>query len=124
MRRLAQIALRKYGSQGVSFKLVVRAGNTQFRGYGPAAPFTPGNDSLFKPDQYLLRVHEPGCQESEAIDLELVWLAAIRREANLPVPEPIATLDGKWVTAITLPASGGAAGWGFILASPRLALAE
>ena len=100
MRQLAQLALQKYGLQDAPFKLVVQAGNTLFRVYGPASPFTAGSDDLFEPGQYLLRVHEPGYQEPEAIDLELTWLAAMRREANLPVPEPIPTLDGQWVLSV------------------------
>jgi hypothetical protein len=81
MRLLARLALREYGLQDVPFKLVVQAGNTLFRVYGPASPFAPGNDDLFESGQYMLRVHEPGYQEPEAIDLELTWLTAMRREA-------------------------------------------
>jgi hypothetical protein len=51
MRQLARLALREYGLQDAPFKLVVQAGNTLFRVYGPASPFTPGNDDLFEPGQ-------------------------------------------------------------------------
>jgi Ser/Thr protein kinase RdoA (MazF antagonist) len=107
MRQLARLALQEYGLQDAPFKLVVQAGNTLFRVYGPALSFTPGNGDLFEPSQYLLRVHEPGYQEPEAIDLELTWLTAMRREANLPVPEPVATLAGQWVLAINVPGVPG-----------------
>ena len=56
MRQLARLALREYGLQDAPFKLVVQAGNTLFRVYGPALPFTPGSDDLFEPSQYLLRM--------------------------------------------------------------------
>ena len=62
---------------------------------------------LFEEGQYLLRVYEPGYQEIEAIELELTWLAAMRRDANLPVPEPIATLDGRWLLSINVPGVAG-----------------
>ena len=107
MRQLALLALREYGLQDALFKLIVQAGNTLFRVYEPASSFTPGSDDLFEPGQYLLRVHKPGYQEPEAINLELAWLAAMRQEEDLPVPEPIATLDGKWVPAINAPGVPG-----------------
>jgi len=56
MRQLARLALQKYGLQDAPFKLVVQAGNTLFRVYGPASPFAPGSDDLFEPGQYLLRM--------------------------------------------------------------------
>lgn len=107
MRQLARLALREYGLQEAIFKLVVQAGNTLFRVYSPDSPFPQVAGNLFEPDQYLLRIHEPGYQEPEAIDLELTWLAAMRREADLPVPEPLATLTGQWVTAINFPGVPG-----------------
>lgn len=107
MRQLAQLALQKFGLQDAPFKLVVQAGNTLFRVYGPASSVTSGSDNLFEPSQYLLRVHEPGYQEPEAIDLELTWLAAMRREANLPVPEPIPTRNGQWLATVNVPGVPG-----------------
>ncbi len=67
--------VRKICGQQSRFQRIERAvfgegltyrGNTLFRVYGPASPFTPGNDNLFEPGQYLLRVHEPGYQEPRA----------------------------------------------------------
>jgi len=102
MRRLAEMALAAFGISDARFKLLRQAGNTLFRVY------TPANDDkvageLFEPGQYLLRVHEPGYQEPEAIDLELAWLAAMRRDADLPVLEPVPTLDGRLLLPVSLP---------------------
>jgi Ser/Thr protein kinase RdoA (MazF antagonist) len=102
MRELASLVLAEYGLQDAPFKLVLQAGNTLFRVYGPAPSPAP-DDDLFEPGQYLLRIYAPGWQPPEAIRLELAWLAAMRREAGLPVPEPVARPDGTLLTRIHLP---------------------
>jgi len=107
MRQLATVALMSYGVDEARIHLVRQAGNTLFRVTTHNLPCLEAPDGLFEEGQYLLRVHEPGYQEQEAIDLELTWLTAMRQEANLPVPEPIATLDGQWVQAINAPSVQG-----------------
>lgn len=107
MRQLAKVALMRYGVDEARFQLVCQAGNTLFRVKTSDLPAPEAPDGLFEEGQYLLRVHEPGYQEPQAIDLELTWLAAMRREANLPVPEPIATLDGEWLLSINVPGVPG-----------------
>ncbi len=102
MRRLAEKALAAFGITDARFNLLRQAGNTLFRVY------TPVNDDevsgeLFEPGQYLLRVHEPGYQEPEAIELELAWLSAMRLDADLPVPEPIPALDGRLLLPVSVP---------------------
>jgi len=107
MRQLATVALMRYGVDEARFHLVRQAGNTLFRVTTSDLPSAEAPDGLFEEDQYLLRVHEPGYQEPEAIDLELTWLAAMRREANLPVPEPIAAAEGRWLLSISAPGVPG-----------------
>ena len=107
MRQLATAALMNYGVDEAHIDLVRQAGNTLFRVKTSNLPRSEAPDGLFEEGQYLLRVHEPGYQEPEAIELELTWLAAMRREANLPVPEPIKTLDGRWVLSINVPGIQG-----------------
>jgi Ser/Thr protein kinase RdoA (MazF antagonist) len=107
MRQLATAALERYGVDEARIFLVRQAGNTLFRVWTSNLPGPEAPDGLYEEGQYLLRVHEPGYQEPEAIDLELSWLAAMRREANLPVPEPIATLDGQWMLSINAPGVQG-----------------
>jgi Ser/Thr protein kinase RdoA (MazF antagonist) len=107
MRQLATVALMRYGVDEARFHLVRQAGNTLFRVKTSNLPSPEAPDGLFEEGQYLLRVHEPGYQEPEAIDLELTWLDAMRREANLPVPEPIAALDGRWLLSINAPGVPG-----------------
>jgi Ser/Thr protein kinase RdoA (MazF antagonist) len=103
MRQLASTALLQYGVDQANFHLVRQAGNTLFRVQTSCLPAAEAPAGLFEEGQYLLRVHQPGYQEPEALELELAWLAAMRREANLPVPEPIATLDGRWLLQIKMP---------------------
>ena len=107
MRQLATVALTSYGVDEARFHIVRQAGNTLFRVRTSNLTSPEAPDGLFEEGQYLLRVHEPGYQEPEAIDLELTWLTAMRREANLPVPEPIATLDGQWLLSINAPGVQG-----------------
>ena len=107
IRELAKRALVEYGVVDARIDLLRQAGNTLFRVRTSNLPGPEAPEGLFEPGLYLLRVHEPGYQELEAIDLELTWLAAMRREANLPVPEPIATQDGQWVLTINVPGVPG-----------------
>jgi len=102
MRQLASAALEEYGVHQARFHLVRQAGNTLFRVHTSSLSGAESPGGLFEEGQYLLRVHEPGYQEPEAIELELAWLAAMRREADLPVPEPISTLDGRWLLPINV----------------------
>jgi Ser/Thr protein kinase RdoA (MazF antagonist) len=108
MRRLASAALTNFGVNEARFFLVRQAGNTLFRVQTSVLPNRGAVDDLFEEGQYLLRVHEPGYQAPEAIELELIWLDAMRREANLPVPEPIAALDGQYLLPIIAPGIPGA----------------
>jgi Ser/Thr protein kinase RdoA (MazF antagonist) len=48
-------------------------------------------------------VHESGYQKTAAIELELAWLAAMRRDADLPVAEPVPSLDGRLLLPISFP---------------------
>lgn len=108
MRQLATAALRGFGVEEARLQLLRQAGNTLFRVQTPDLPDPDAPEGLFEAGQFLLRVHEPGYQEPEALDLELTWLAAMRREAQLPVPEPLATPDGRcWVLPITVPGVEG-----------------
>ncbi len=107
MRQLARVALEAYGIGNASFVLLRQAGNTLFQVRAPG--LRPcSTQELFEPDKYLLRVHEPGYQSPEALELELAWLAAMRREADLPVQEPVPALDGRLLVSAASPGVPGA----------------
>ncbi|MBN1150297.1 phosphotransferase [candidate division WOR-3 bacterium] len=102
IRGLAQLALDAYGLSNTRIKFLRQAGNTIFRIH-EIKPKSSTKDNLYVPGQYMLRVHQHGYQTPEAIELELAWLASMRRDANLPVPEPVPTLDGKLFTRVLIP---------------------
>jgi Ser/Thr protein kinase RdoA (MazF antagonist) len=103
MRQLARVALDTYGLADARFRFVLQAGNTLFRVYDPRPDPAKMENGLFEEGQYLLRIHYPSYQTADAIELELAWLAALRRDAGLPVPEPIPTLDGGLLTQVSIP---------------------
>jgi Ser/Thr protein kinase RdoA (MazF antagonist) len=107
MRRLARVALEAYGLADARYKFVLQAGNTLYRVYDPRPVPTLTANGLFAEGQYLLRIHYPPYQTAEAIELELAWLAAMRREAGLPVPEPVPALDGRLLTQVSVPGIPG-----------------
>jgi len=102
MRQLAKVALNAYGLADTRLKFLKQAGNTLYR-VNEASPSHTTKAELYTPGQYMLRIHQPGYQTPEAIALELAWLAAMCRDANLPVPEPVSTLDGKLVAQVSIP---------------------
>jgi Ser/Thr protein kinase RdoA (MazF antagonist) len=103
LRQLASVALDAYGLAGARFKLVRDAGNTMFRVYASNPVPTRTANDLYEEGQYLLRIHQPGYQATDAIKLELAWLTGMCQDANLPVPEPIPTLDGRLLTLGSVP---------------------
>jgi len=106
MRQLAQGALNAYGLADARCNFLKQAGNTLFR-VNEAIPAHTTKAELYVPGQYLLRIHQPGYQTPSAIELELAWLAAMCRDADLPVPEPISTLDGALLAQISIPGIPG-----------------
>jgi Ser/Thr protein kinase RdoA (MazF antagonist) len=108
MRQLAGVALDAYGLAGARFKFLRQAGNTLFRVHAPDLTPARTDRDLFQENHYLLRIHQPGYQAPDAIELELAWLNAMRQEADLPVSEPVPTLDGKLLTRVSIPGIPGA----------------
>ena len=72
------------------------------RVYDPSPDPCKTGNGLFEEGQDLLRIHYPPYQTAGAIELELAWLASIRRDADLPVPEPVRTLDGRLFTKVSV----------------------
>jgi Ser/Thr protein kinase RdoA (MazF antagonist) len=107
MRQLAQAALGAYGLSDARFRLVLDAGNALFRVFDPHPAAAGAASALFEEGQYLLRLHQPNYRTADAIELELAWLAAMRRDADLPVPEPVPALDGKLLTQASIPGGAG-----------------
>ncbi|GLQ09952.1 aminoglycoside phosphotransferase [Devosia yakushimensis] len=45
--------------------------------------------------RFTLRIHRPGYQSRPAIESELAWMAALRRDTDVPIPEPLPGADGR-----------------------------
>lgn len=98
LRPLAALALRAYGLDDARLTFEHYSGNIIFRADVPGVSARPG--ALYVPGRYNLRVL--AINDTETIASELTWLAALR-QAGLPVPEPVPTLDGRLFLEVTTP---------------------
>ena len=102
-RNLARAALDTYGLNRARLTYLTTAGNVLFRVDESTPPRSLPKDYPFEPGRYLLRIHDPDEQATDAIQLEMSWLAAIRRDTGLPVPEPVSTPDGRLTVRLSVP---------------------
>ena len=87
LRRLAVKALTAYDIHRYRLIALQHEGNSTFR-----VDAVDGK-------RYVLRIHSP-LKTVETVQSEMMWLAALRRETELVVPEPISTRDGSFLTII------------------------
>ena len=97
MRRLAQEALDAYPLADPELRFIAHGENTTFRVDAGA----PGGR-----ERFLLRVHRPArhgrnVDPVAAVGSELCWLAALRADTGLAVPEPFRTTGGNLTTVAT-----------------------
>ena len=104
-KQIARTALEAFGFSEARLRLIVNAGNIMYR-VNPANPM-PTEGSLYVDNCYLLRLHWPGYQSDGAINSELEWLSALCDE-GLPVPQPVATIEGELSVEISVPGVPGA----------------
>ncbi|GII29909.1 phosphotransferase enzyme family protein [Planotetraspora mira] len=86
MRRLAQVAVEAYPVETVRITPLMRGYNTTFR------IDTAGGG------RHVLRIQRTGGPTAEMVRSEMTWLAALRRDTDLVVPEPVPTRDGDLLT--------------------------
>ncbi len=101
LRQLAEAALKEYGLSGSQLTFLHYEGNVIFR---VDAPGNAPSEIVMDPNvgnRYALRILSIG--DTQAINSELTWLAALTKEAGLPVPQPVPTLDGRLLITITTP---------------------
>ncbi len=101
LRQLAQAALPDYGLATARLVFLHYEGNVIFRVDAPGSNQVQSEASPYVANRYALRIHTTG--DTQAIASELTWLAALRREAGLPVPEPVPTVDGKLLVTMAIP---------------------
>src|SRR5579871_1259757 len=97
LKQLAETALSAYDLGETRLTSLMHFFNTTFR-------VDTCSTGATMPQRYVIRIHRPGSQDASTIRSELLWLLALRREANLVVPKPVARRDGGLVT---LAASSG-----------------
>jgi len=106
LHQLAESALEQYGLGSARLVLVSDAGNTLYRVYSSERA-RRGDDGLFVPGQFLLRVHWAGYRDPAAIRSELEWLRSLREQDALPVPEPVPALNGDLMIRVSHPGVPG-----------------
>jgi Ser/Thr protein kinase RdoA (MazF antagonist) len=53
-------------------------------------------------ERYVLRIHRPSRKTVAEVRSEMIWLAALRQETNLVVPQPVPTREGDLVTVMSV----------------------
>src|SRR5689334_9955374 len=92
LKRLAERALCDYGIEGARLTLLAHLENTTFR--------VDTDDGL----AYVIRIHRPRggvghpARGEADVRSEMEWLAALRHDTQLAVPEPVRTRDGALLT--------------------------
>ena len=94
LRRVAQAALERYGLGEAETALLAVHTNTLFLVKTPDGPC-------------VLRVNAPGQRSPVEIESELHWLAALRRDTPLTVPEPLPARGGGLVVTVEAPGVPG-----------------
>lgn len=91
MRALAQTVLEGYPVPVARLRLIAHLWNTTFRVFTEAG------------EQYVLRINHPGQQSVAAVRSEMLWLAALRKETLLQVPEPVPNREQSLVSVVSHP---------------------
>ncbi|MEW5826299.1 MAG: phosphotransferase [Candidatus Bipolaricaulota bacterium] len=107
LRQAVRKALEAYGLEDASLRFNHDTGNASFRAAVPERLRHGRQGDVFVDGEYILRLNQPGYQSTALIASELMWLEALRSEADLPVPEPVRALDGNLVLEIEVPGSSG-----------------
>jgi Ser/Thr protein kinase RdoA (MazF antagonist) len=85
LRALATAALRSYGI--VPARLVLLSAREHFLFRVDAGAHSTDHD------RFTLRLYHPAAYDEAGVAAELAWLAALRRDTALAVPEPLPTID-------------------------------
>ena len=87
---LARVALAEYGLADAPIARLAGFYNASFRVEAPAGP-------------RVLRVLRPGWRTPAQVRSEMQWLAALRRDTDLGVPEPLPTRRGELLAPASTP---------------------
>ncbi|MEQ8386659.1 MAG: phosphotransferase [Coleofasciculus sp. A1-SPW-01] len=105
LSKVAKQSLTQYGVEPTALKLISHGENTVFAVDTPNLSITKQKSVgkahrryRYSSSRFALRVHRANYLPIDAIDSELRWLQFLSQEAQLPVPEPIPTLNDKLCT--------------------------
>ncbi len=101
LRKLANAALQRYDIGEVSLRFLSNTDNMVFR-VDRTTEKSPQIENPNVPRQYILRITPPEKYSPEVIRAELLWLSALRTQANLVVPEPVLAADGTFVQEVSV----------------------
>ncbi len=91
LRRLAATALAAYDLPAARLTLLSHFSNTTFR------------VDTVSGARYVLRIHRTHTPTVASVGAELAWLAALRRDTDLEVPDPVPTRDGSLLREVATP---------------------
>ena len=100
LSEISQQALIKYGFAGASVQLISNGENTVFAVNLPNKSGSQQKSYRYANSRFVLRIHRVNYLSTEAIESELRWLQFLSQEAQMPVSDPIPTLEGKLFTLI------------------------
>lgn len=90
LRRLGLAALDTFGLEEARLRPLRHEHNTTFKVDADGGP-------------YVLRINRPDVHSAATIASEMTWLAALKRDTNLGVPDPVATPDGSLTVVAVAP---------------------
>ncbi len=102
-RQMAYAALEEYGLADARLTFIRHSGNVVFRAVAPHLDHVPACSERYLSNHFALRMHQPDYQTDAAIQSELEWLAALRRDTDLAVPEPVRTLASDLSVEVRIP---------------------
>ena len=101
LRKLAKAGLQRYDIGEASLRFLSNTDNTVFR----VDQLTEKSQQIERhavSRQFVLRISRPKKHSAKMMRAELLWLSALRTEANLVVPEPVPASDGTFVQEISV----------------------
>ena len=100
MRQLGEIALERYALGPARLVFLQYEGNVVFRVDALGASRAGKTPSSPDRRRYVLRIHTT--RNTGAMESELAWLAVMRNQGGLAVPEPVPARDGKLYTTVSM----------------------
>lgn len=88
LRKLAEAMLERYDIKDARLSFLQDVDNLLYRVSSPAH------------GQFLLRMHEISSHSMAELQSEFIWLESMRREGQLPVPEPLYAQDGSLICEV------------------------